>query len=179
MVQLPVKVRNIIDRYINELNQHNITIKEAVLFGSYAKGNYHEWSDIDIALVSEIFTGDLVENKDKIRKITLSVSSQIEVMPFSVFEFNIQNPLAKEIMATGIKIDQVEKLLPLMTHEKQRHLLNLIPNEYHADASEELIDIIEHSHINTNDDIQDLELLRETRNDKSISFDEYLNGVIA
>ncbi len=30
-----------------------------------------------------------------------------------------------------------------------------------------------------NDDMQDFELLRETRNDKSISFDEYLNGVRA
>lgn len=108
MVQLPVKVRNIIDRYINELNQHNIPINEAVLFGSYAKGNYHEWSDIDIALVSEIFTGDWIENKDKIRKITLSVSSQIEVIPFSLLEFNFQNPLAKEIMTTGIKINQIE-----------------------------------------------------------------------
>ncbi len=69
-----------------------------------------------------------------------------------------------------------KEMLPLMTQEKQRHLLNLIPNEYHADASQELINIIEHSHINTHDDIQDLELLRATRNEKSISFDEYLKN---
>lgn len=104
MVQLPAEVKNIIERYLNELNRHNIPIREAVLFGSYAKGNYHEWSDIDIALVSEIFTGDRIDNKDKIRKITLSVSSQIEVIPFSLWEFNLQNPLAKEILTTGMKL---------------------------------------------------------------------------
>ncbi|MGD9730683.1 MAG: nucleotidyltransferase domain-containing protein [Desulfamplus sp.] len=109
MVQLPDKVRNIIECYLNELDKHNIPIREAMLFGSYAKGNYNKWSDIDIALVSEIFTGDFMENKDKIRKITLSVSSQIEVIPFSLSDFNLQNPLAKEIITTGIKLRTIRQ----------------------------------------------------------------------
>ena len=77
MVQLPAKIRNTIDNYLKELNLHNIPIKEAILFGSYARGDYQEWSDIDIALVSDIFVGDRIDDKDKIRKITLSVSSEI------------------------------------------------------------------------------------------------------
>ncbi|OHB46831.1 MAG: nucleotidyltransferase, partial [Planctomycetes bacterium GWF2_40_8] len=72
MVQFPAKVKNTIDRYIRELNRNNIPIKEAILFGSCAKGNYQEWSDIDIALVSDIFEGNRIDDKDKIRKITLS-----------------------------------------------------------------------------------------------------------
>jgi len=104
MVQLPAKVKNIIDRYLQALTRHNIPIKEAMLFGSYAKGNYQEWSDIDIALVSEIFAGNRIDDKDKIRKITLSISSEIEVIPFSPKDFHLQNPLAKEIMTTGIKL---------------------------------------------------------------------------
>lgn len=104
MVQLPVKVKNTIDSYLQALRRHNIPIKDAILFGSYAKGNQHEWSDIDIALVSEIFVGNRIEDKDKIRKITLSVSSEIEVLPFSPKDFHSENPLAKEIMATGIRL---------------------------------------------------------------------------
>lgn len=104
MVQIPAEVKHIIDSYLHELNRHNIPIREAVLFGSYAKGNHHQWSDIDIALVSDIFTGDRMDDKDKIRKITLSVSSQIEVLPFPVWDFNLQNPLAKEILTTGMKL---------------------------------------------------------------------------
>ena len=71
MVQLPSKIKKIIDKYLQSLNRHNIPIKEAILFGSYAKGNYQEWSDIDIALVSDIFEGNRINDKDKIRKITL------------------------------------------------------------------------------------------------------------
>jgi uncharacterized protein len=104
MVQFPEKVKNTIDDYLRALAQSNVPIQEAVLFGSYAKGVANEWSDIDIALVSEVFTGDRIVDKDKIRKITLSVSSSIEVIPFSPGDFNSQNPLAKEIMKNGVKL---------------------------------------------------------------------------
>lgn len=104
MVQLPLKVKNTIASYLQALDRHNIPIKAAILFGSYAKGNQQEWSDIDIALVSEVFEGDRIKDKDKIRKITLSVSSEIEVIPFSPNDFHLQNPLAKEILTTGIKL---------------------------------------------------------------------------
>ena len=104
MAQLPDKIKNTIDRYLQALHHNNIPIKKAILFGSYASGNFHEWSDIDIALVSDIFEGDRIDDKDKIRKITLSVSSEIEVIPFLPTDFNLQNPFVKEILATGIKL---------------------------------------------------------------------------
>ncbi len=104
MVQFPAKVKHTIDRYIRELDRNNIPIKEAILFGSYANGHYQEWSDIDIALVSDIFEGNLIDDKDKIRKITLYVSSEIEVFPFASNDFNQHNPFAKEILETGIKL---------------------------------------------------------------------------
>jgi uncharacterized protein len=103
MVQLPDKVKSIINAYLAALKKNNIPIKDAILFGSYAKGNPHEWSDIDIALVSEIFIGNRIKDKDKIRNITLAVSSEIEVLPFSPEDFDSQNPLAKEILETGIR----------------------------------------------------------------------------
>ena len=104
MVQLPAEIKKTIDKYLQLLNRNNIPIKDAILFGSYAKGNYQEWSDIDIALVSDIFVGDRIDNKDKIRSITLSVSSEIDIMPFSPHDFNLQNPFAKEILKTGIRL---------------------------------------------------------------------------
>ena len=104
MVQLPVKIRHTVERYLQALNGHHIPIKEAVLFGSYAKGNETEWSDIDIALVSEIFEGDHIADKDKIRKNTLAFSSEIEVVPFPPNDFNEHNPFAREILKTGIKL---------------------------------------------------------------------------
>ena len=104
MAQIPSEIKEMINKYLSALKKNNIPIKEAILFGSYAKGNHHEWSDIDIALVSKLFKGNRIEDKDSIRKITLSVSSAIEVLPFSPNDFNLQNPLAKEIIETGIKL---------------------------------------------------------------------------
>ena len=104
MAQLPAKVKNAIDNYLRALRRNNIPIKGAILFGSYAKGNYQEWSDIDIALVSDIFVGNRIDDKDKIRKLTLSISSEIEVIPFSPNDFNLQNPFVKEILKTGIRL---------------------------------------------------------------------------
>jgi len=84
MVQIPANVKKTIDTYLTLLSKNKIPIKDAILFGSYARGNYQKWSDIDIALVSDIFVGDRIDDKDKIRAITLSVSSEIDVIPFSI-----------------------------------------------------------------------------------------------
>ncbi len=104
MVQIPDRVKDTIEQYLQALNHNNIPIKDAILFGRYARGHYKEWSDIDIALVSNIFKGDLIDDKDKIRRITLSISSEIEVIPFAPKDFNQENPFAKEIMQTGIRL---------------------------------------------------------------------------
>lgn len=104
MVKLPAEVKNTIDNYLRALSRNNITINHAILFGSYATGKHYKWSDIDIALVSDIFSGNRIEDKDKIRKITLSVSSELEIIPFSPAEFNSRNPFVKEILKTGIRL---------------------------------------------------------------------------
>lgn len=104
MVKIPVKIKLVLDKYLQLLRENKISLKDAYLFGSYAKGNYTEWSDIDIALVSEAFEGIRIKDRDKIRRITLSVSSNIEVLPFNPKDFSLENPLAKEIIETGIRL---------------------------------------------------------------------------
>lgn len=104
MVKIPDKVKEIIDQYLVALNDNNIPVKQAILFGSYAKGNYDAWSDIDLALVSEVFEGIRIKDRGKIRLITLNISSDIEVLPYSPKDFNADDPFVKEIMETGIKI---------------------------------------------------------------------------
>jgi predicted nucleotidyltransferase len=104
MVKIPDKIRAIIENYISVLRDNNIPIKNVYLFGSYAKGNSNEWSDIDIALISDSFEGIRIKDKDKIRRITLSVSSSLEILPFRPDDFSLENPLAKEIIETGIRL---------------------------------------------------------------------------
>ena len=104
MAKIPNNIRAIVEKYFSLLKKNNIDVEDAYLFGSYAKGNNNEWSDIDIAIVSESFEGIRLRDKDKIRKITLSVSSSLEILPFNLKDFSLENPFAKEIIETGIKL---------------------------------------------------------------------------
>ena len=104
MAQIPDKVKETINKFLLLLKENKIPIKQAILFGSYAKGNYHEWSDIDIALVSDIFEGNRINDRSMIRKITLSVSCDIEVLPYNPQDFTNEDPFVKEIIDNGIAI---------------------------------------------------------------------------
>lgn len=66
-------------------------------------GNYDEYSDIDLLIVSPIFEGQRLKDRDKVRKITLRVSSDLEVIPCSRQDFSTDNPFIKEILRYGIR----------------------------------------------------------------------------
>ncbi|HNR88433.1 MAG TPA: nucleotidyltransferase domain-containing protein [Spirochaetota bacterium] len=104
MARIPHAIEARIQRYLLDLAENNIRIRRAYVFGSYARGTYDEWSDIDIALVSDGFDGDRIADKNKIRRITLRAGSDIEPLPFTLDEFNESNPLVKEILTHGIEI---------------------------------------------------------------------------
>lgn len=104
MAKVPNQIRKIIDEYIRALENNHIRVQSAVLFGSYADGRANEWSDIDIALVSDFFDGDRFDDRSKIRRITLSVSSDLSPLPFRPEDFTPQNPFVKEIMEKGVRI---------------------------------------------------------------------------
>lgn len=104
MVTIPDKVKLIIEQFIKELAKNNIKIEQAVLFGSYAQGTFNDWSDIDLAIVSDAFEGERFKDRDKIRRIKLRVSCDLEPVPYKPEEFNIDNPFVKRILETGIRV---------------------------------------------------------------------------
>jgi len=104
MAQIPNQIRDIIDKYIRALEKERIHVQRAVLFGSHAYGKADEWSDIDIALVSDAFEGDRFDDRSKIRHITLSVSSDLSPLPFRPEDFVPENPFVKEILEKGVAI---------------------------------------------------------------------------
>ena len=86
------------------LANNNIRIQKAFLFGSYAHGTFDMWSDIDIALVSEDFSGNRLTDKNAMRKIKLSISSDIDPRPYHPDDFKEDDPFVKEILQTGIRV---------------------------------------------------------------------------
>ena len=66
MVVSPSQVIEIIKKYIRELESHDIPVQEVILFGSYAGKNPRSESDIDLAVISEVFTEDRFETRRRI-----------------------------------------------------------------------------------------------------------------
>lgn len=89
---------------IGLLNSNNISIKKAYLFGSYASGSEHEWSDIDIALVSADFSEDRFKERLRIMKMINSIDNRIEPAPYNPEQFTETDPLVWEIKNHGIEI---------------------------------------------------------------------------
>jgi len=59
------EIETIIEYLKNLLKNRGIKIDKIILFGSYARGNYKEDSDIDIVIISKDFSGKGIFEKAK------------------------------------------------------------------------------------------------------------------
>jgi predicted nucleotidyltransferase len=89
--------------YIKACNQLGVTFSKVILFGSYARNQAHQWSDIDLALISDNFTTDRIDNRDKIVGADIKFSN-IEPHTFNTKYFEDGDPFTEEIKKTGIEI---------------------------------------------------------------------------
>jgi predicted nucleotidyltransferase len=81
------QLNEIIRGFCGELKQE-IPIKEIFLFGSYAHANPKEYSDIDLAVVSDWFEGKpKIENMQYLSRIAAAYNSFIEALPFTEEEY--------------------------------------------------------------------------------------------
>lgn len=71
-----------------------------ILFGSYAKGNFHNDSDIDIAVILKDYN-NLIDIQLDLMRLRRKVDSRIEPHPFREKDFDISNPLVNEIVKYG------------------------------------------------------------------------------
>ncbi len=92
----------IAERYVNAINQ-KYPIEKAILFGSFAKGTNHKESDIDLAIVFKSVE-DMIDRQIELLKLRSDDDLLIEPHPFSIIDFNISNPVACEILKTGIEL---------------------------------------------------------------------------
>jgi uncharacterized protein len=98
---------NIAQRYASAVKA-NFNYLRIILFGSYAKGNYNEDSDIDIAVVFKDYS-NLLDMQLELMRLRRKIDSRIEPHPFRESEFELSNPLVTEIIKYGqeIKINKV------------------------------------------------------------------------
>jgi len=93
-----------IKKYVDELKRNGIPVQKTLLFGSWSKNAAGEDSDIDIALISDAFTGDRFQDRRKIVPFRRKINSRIEPIPFTVQTFNMGGNLVDEIARYGEEI---------------------------------------------------------------------------
>jgi predicted nucleotidyltransferase len=97
-------VERIIEEYIGRVRQSGISPTQVYLFGSFAKGNDDEWSDIDLAVVSADFSTNGMEEQLRLMRLRWDVDVRIEPHPFRPEDFTPDNPWVAEILKSGVKI---------------------------------------------------------------------------
>jgi predicted nucleotidyltransferase len=97
------KASEVARRYVDFIRNKNPNIKKAYLFGSYAKGIINADSDIDLAIVFENLS-DTFDMQVQLMKLRRKFYTRIEPHAFRESDFDSSNPLAKEILTTGLEI---------------------------------------------------------------------------
>lgn len=105
LCRINIDDREKVYRQVNELakelkEKHNV--KRVYLYGSFARGDFHEASDIDLIVVGE-FEGRMHERIAKVLDLT---SLPIEPLVYTEEEFEQmkQKPFLQEILATAIEL---------------------------------------------------------------------------
>lgn len=75
-------VVRVIQRYLQSVAETGIPVRYGVLFGSHATGRAHEWSDIDLLVVSPRFDDSLTrEAINLLWRLAARTDSRIEPIP--------------------------------------------------------------------------------------------------
>ena len=89
--------------YVERVKQNRIDVLDAWLFGSYAKGNYNDDSDIDLALVlpENILSFDTDVMLMALRK---GEETMIETHTYSPHDFSANFPIVEQIKKFGFRL---------------------------------------------------------------------------
>lgn len=92
--------------YVNAVEASGIHLAKAFLFGSFARNQQHEWSDIDIALISQDFIGVSAVDKEPFRVLQLQPEyCALEIHTFSMQSLKDGDPFLLSILSTGIELN--------------------------------------------------------------------------
>ncbi len=98
------KVKKEVIDYIKILKDDKLPIEKVILFGSFAKGNQHKWSDIDLCIISPKFKNSWQALQYLWSKRPKDSGLTIEPMGFNPKDFKNNDSLIYEIQRAGIEI---------------------------------------------------------------------------
>ena len=97
-------IMDIVQKYVDKVCE-NYKIEAIILFGSYAKGTQHKDSDIDIAIVTDDFQNDIIDEELKLMRLRRKIDKRIEPHLINIDDYRkASTPFIQEIIKTGIKV---------------------------------------------------------------------------
>ena len=88
----------------NDCQRNGLNFYKVYLFGSAAQDKMHEWSDIDLLIVSDQFGKNIFENLKLFSKININYPN-IETHPYPTSYFLKSDAFLDEIKKTLIEIN--------------------------------------------------------------------------
>ena len=107
--QVPPRIQTIIRETEQELQKlYSTRLKELIMFGSFARGDFTEDSDIDLLLLLENME-DIASERSRyfpiISQLSLKYDTVISVIPYSVNEFHSKStPFTLNVAKEGVKV---------------------------------------------------------------------------
>jgi uncharacterized protein len=92
-----------VKNFLNEVKNIGLVLNKVILFGSSARDEMNDCSDIDLLLVSDNFSLNFFENIRLYSKINIRYPD-IETHPYPTGYFLESDPFIEEIKRTGIEI---------------------------------------------------------------------------
>jgi len=89
--------------YVEKVKQNRINVLDAWLFGSYAKGNYNDDSDIDIALILPENTMSF-DTDVRLMALRKGNETMIETHTYSQRDFLANIPIVQQIKQYGFRL---------------------------------------------------------------------------
>jgi len=92
-----------VKEFAKQVKALGVHLRRVILYGSYARNEQRQWSDIDVALVADEFVGAGFIDLDLYGKALLK---HVDIQPktYPTGYFNEGDPFIDEIKRTGIEI---------------------------------------------------------------------------
>lgn len=89
--------------FVRDCKSNGLTFYKVLLFGSTVKNQAHEWSDIDLLLISDQFGDNIFDNLKLYSRINIKYPI-IETHPYPTKYYNEGNAFIQEICKESVEI---------------------------------------------------------------------------
>lgn len=86
---MPQTMRDLMTRYVNEIKQiYGSHLRQVILYGSYARGDFHKDSDVDIMILLDISDMEIKSYRHQLSHVTydFNMDYDLDIKPIAKSE---------------------------------------------------------------------------------------------